>query len=98
MIHSTRKDRERFAGDEPAGRFSILSVYEVQKLASDKAQIKFERNDISWQKHMGKLTIPISLTFDRLRVALLSGVYILVIPLSTIRVNLIPITARPGIG
>ena len=51
MIYSIRKDRERPAGGEPAGRFSIFSVYQVQKLASDKAQIKFERNDISWQKH-----------------------------------------------
>jgi hypothetical protein len=38
MLHSTRKDRERLAGDKPAGRFSILSVYQVQKLASEKAQ------------------------------------------------------------
>ena len=45
MLHSTRLDRERLAGDEPARRFSILSVYQVHKLASDKAQINFERND-----------------------------------------------------
>ena len=38
MIHSTGKDRERLTGDESVGRFSILSVYHVQKLASDKAQ------------------------------------------------------------
>ena len=51
MLHSTRTDRERLAGSEPAGRFSILSVYQVQKLASDKAQKRKEIDIMSdWKK------------------------------------------------